>query len=267
MKYFKTVAVIAIIITFFMACDDFFEFSVYGANVQEAHKNTTSKKLQLIDKIQLESDNFKFAVITDSHIFYTNLKIVVDDLNKKDDISFVIFGGDLSQQGLLKEYELFFEMMNNLRMPYLTVIGNHDYSSNGGEIYRNMFGDYNHSFEFNENKFIFFDDIVWESNKNPDFEWLSSELSGNTLFKNVFVIAHIPPFGDQFDSEMEQRYQELMQTNNVPLSIHGHTHGFLYEKFYGGTVNYLTVPAPNKAPTYAIISVKNRSFEIELIKL
>jgi Icc-related predicted phosphoesterase len=267
MKYFKTVAAIAIIITFFVACDNFFEFSVYGANVQEAHKNTTSKNLQLIEEMQVASSDFKFAVVTDSHIFYTNFNTVLDDINKNEDISFVIFGGDLAEQGLLKEYELFYGLMEHLQKPYLTVIGNHDYSSNGGEIYMKMFGDYNYSFEFNENKFIFFDDIVWESNKNPDFDWLSSELSSNNLFKNVFVIAHIPPFGDQLDPEMEQRYQSLMQANNVPLSIHGHTHSFLYENFYEDAVNYLTVPAPNKAPSYVIVSVQNESFEIELIKL
>jgi len=260
-------AALCFVVTFFMACDNFFEFSVYGSNVKEDHKNTTAKNLQLIEKMQVESDTFKFAVVTDSHIFYTNLKSVIEDLNSNEDLSFVIFGGDLAEQGLLKEYELFYGMMEDLKMPYLTVIGNHDYSSDGGEIYAKMFGDYNYSFEFNENKFIFFDDIVWESNKVPDFDWLASELSNSTLFKNVFVIAHIPPFGDQFDLEMEQRYQSLMQANNVPLSIHGHTHNFLYENFYGGTVKYLTVPAPNKAPSYSIISVQKKSFEIELIKL
>ena len=37
--------------------------------------------------------------------------------------------------------------MENLQKPYLTVIGNHDYSSNGGEIYMKMFGDYNYASE------------------------------------------------------------------------------------------------------------------------
>ena len=266
MNFLKITVLFAITLTF-TNCDNFFEYSVYEASVKTAQKNTTAKNLQLIKEIQIESSDFKFAVVTDSHIFYTNFNTVLDDINKNEDISFVIFGGDLAEQGLLKEYELFYGLMENLQKPYLTVIGNHDYSSNGGEIYMKMFGDYNYAFEFNENKFIFFDDIVWESKKNPDFDWLSKELSSNNLFKNVFVIAHIPPFGDQFGPEMEQKYQSLMQANNVPLSIHGHTHSFLYDNFYGDAVNYLTVPAPNKAPSYAIVSVQNESFEIELIKL
>ena len=65
--------------------------------------------------------------------------------------------------------------MKNLNKPYLTVIGNHDYLSNGEVIYKQMFGDYNYSFEFNKNKFILFDDIIIESNNNPDFNWLSMQ--------------------------------------------------------------------------------------------
>lgn len=172
MNFLKITVLFAITITF-MNCDNLFEYSVYEASVKTVQKNTTAKNLQLIKEIQIESSDFKFAVVTDSHIFYTNFNTVLDDINKNEDISFVIFGGDLAEQVLLKEYELFYGLMENLQKPYLTVIWNHDYSSNGGEIYMKMFGDYNYSFEFNENKFIFFDDIVWESKKNPDFDWLS----------------------------------------------------------------------------------------------
>ena len=180
MNFLKITVLFAITLTF-TNCDNFFEYSVYEASVKTAQKNTTAKNLQLIKEIQIESSDFKFAVVTDSHIFYTNFNTVLDDINKNEDISFVIFGGDLAEQGLLKEYELFYGLMENLQKPYLTVIGNHDYNSNGGEIYMKMFGDYNYSFKFNENKFIFFDDIVWESKKNPDFDWLSKELSSNNL--------------------------------------------------------------------------------------
>jgi UDP-2,3-diacylglucosamine pyrophosphatase LpxH len=83
------------------------------------------------------------------------------------------------------------------------------------------------------------------------------------MFKQVFVIAHIPPFGDQFTDEMEQTYKSLQNQNNVSLSIHGHTHSFLYEQ---NTVSYLTVPSL-KEPAYCIINVQNESFNVELIEL
>lgn len=265
LKTNKIIALIGITI-FFMACDNLVEFSPYEANVNTKFKNTTKKNLQLIKDIQLNSDAFSFAFVADNHYHYNNLKNVIDDINKKDDILFVIFGGDIADQALLKEYDIFYDIMKNLNKPYLTVIGNHDYISNGEVVYKQMFGDYNYSFEFNHNKFVIFDDVVWESNKNPDFDWLSTQLTDNALFKQVFVIAHIFPFSDQFDSDMEQTYKSLMQENNVQLSMHGHVHEYSFGKVYEDTVNYLTVPSLKK-PTYCIINVDNKSFDIELIEL
>ena len=265
LKTNKIIALIGITIIF-IACEKIFEFSPYEANVNAEYKNTTKKNLQLIKDIKLNSDTFSFAFVTDNHYHYDNLRTVIDEINKKDDILFVIFGGDIADQALLKEYEIFYNIMKNLNKPYLTVIGNHDYNLNGEVVYKQMFGDYNYSFEFNHNKFIIFDDVVWESNKNPDFVWLSTQLTDNALFKQVFVIAHIPPFTDQFDNKMEQTYKEIMQKNNVQLSIHGHVHSYSFGKVYNDTVNYLTVPWLKK-PTYCIIKVQNESFDIELIEL
>lgn len=267
----KLVKINRIIVTismtiFLVACDKVFEFSPYEANVNTESKGTTKKNLQLIQDIQLNSDTFSFAFVTDNHYYYNNLRTVIDDINKKDDIKFVICGGDIADKALLKEYEIFYDIMKKSNKPYLTIIGNHDYKSNGEVVYQQMFGDYNYSFEFNHNKFVIFDDVVWESNKNPDFDWLSNQLTDNALFKQVFVLAHLPPFADQFDKEMEQTYKEILQENNVQLSIHGHIHRYSYGTSYNDNVNYLTVPSLKK-PTYCIIKVHNESFDIELIEL
>ncbi|MCL7753375.1 metallophosphoesterase [Polaribacter sp. Z022] len=261
MKSIKIVLLFFVII--FTTCKHPFEFSVYEANVKSRHKNTTVKNLDLLNDITIDSKEFKFAFISDVHFFYDQLRSVVDDINKRDDVLFVVFGGDIADQALLTEYEIFHDVMTNLKKPYLTVIGNHDYNINGGVIYKKMFGDYNYSFEFNNNKFVLFDDIVWESEKELDFDWLSSELQNNSNYNQVFVITHIPPNGDQFDDELEDKYRNLMKDNNVPLSIHGHTHTF---EFIEGDVSYLTAPAV-KEEAYNIVSVKEKGFEVELIEL
>jgi predicted phosphodiesterase len=254
------------IVILFSGCDKIFEFSPYEANVKEEYKNTTKKNLDKINQIEIDDTaSFKFAVVADNHYHYSNLKDIVKAINANPEILFVLHAGDIADQALLKEYEVFYGIMKNLNKPYLTVIGNHDYNSNGEVVYKQMFGDYNYSFEFNHNKYIIFDDIVWESNKKPDFEWLSIQLSDNNKYKQVFVIAHIPPFTDQFDDNMEQSYKTLMSDNNVKLSIHGHVHGYYYGSYYNDSVNYLMVPWL-KGPTYIIISVKNESFDIDVVE-
>ncbi len=265
-KTLNNIIIILLTIVLFFGCERVFEFSPYQANVKESNKNSTTKNLQLIKDIQIDSDTFSFAFVTDNHYHYSNLRKVIDDINKKNEILFVIFGGDIADQALLKEYEIFYDIMENLHKPYLTVIGNHDYNSNGEIVYKQMFGAYNYSFEFKQNKFVIFDDVVWESNKNPNFNWLSNQLSDNPSNKQIFVIAHIPPFSDQFDSNMEQTYTTLMLDNNVQLSIHGHVHCYSFGKVYKDNVSYLTVPWLKK-PTYCIINVYNDSYEVELIEL
>jgi Icc protein len=263
MKFIKIIVLFALTITF-ANCDNFFEYSVYEANVKKAHKNTTAKNSKLLENIKLESQDFKFAFITDVHYFYDNLRTVIDDINKSDDILFVIFGGDIADQALLKEFEIFSDIMQNLNKPYFTVIGNHDYNSNGSIIYKEMFGDYNYSFEFNNNKFVLFDDIIWESNKDPDFDWLSLELFDSARFNQVFAFAHIPiVVSDDLSVEMKETYRSIMIDNNVSLSIHGHTHSYFYEE---GKVDYLIVPAL-KEPTYGVIHVKDDMFNVEIIEL
>jgi Icc-related predicted phosphoesterase len=261
MKYIRILLLSITLV--FIGCKHPFEFSVYEANVINEQQNTTIKNLKLLENIPVESKEFKFAFLSDVHFFYDQLSAIVDDINKRDDIKFVIFGGDIADQALLREYEIFHDIMSKLKKPYLTVIGNHDYNINGGIIYKKMFGDYNYSFEFNNNKFVLFDDVVWESEKELDFDWLTSELEDNTSFNQVFVIAHIPPYGDQFDDELREKYRSTMSKYNVPLSIHGHTHSYFYEE---GDVSYLTAPAV-KEKAYNIVSVKDKGFSVELIEL
>jgi len=263
MRFFKiiTLFALALILT---RCDNIFEYSVYEAGVKTADKNTTAKNIKLLENIKLESQDFKFAFVTDVHFFYNNLRRVINDINKNDDILFVIFGGDIADQALLKEFEIFSDIMQNLNKPYFTVIGNHDYNSNGSIIYKEMFGDYNYSFEFNNNKFVLFDDIIWESNKDPDFDWLSLELSDHAKFNQIFAFAHIPIVVSQdLSAEMKETYNSIMIENNVSLSVHGHTHGYFYEK---GEVDYLIVPALKK-PVYGVIHVKGETFNIEITEL
>lgn len=262
-KYLKTFICIIIILGIF-TCDDLFEYSVYDTDVKNSQKNTTSKELIAIKTTEQKiSDPFKFAVISDTHYFYDDLKYIIDDINARSDVLFVIVTGDLTELGLLKEYELFYKIMEKLSKPYLTVIGNHDYLSNGEHIYQAMFGENNYTFEFQNNKFILFDNIVWESNKTPDFNWLATELSNSTSYNNIFVFAHIPPRDDQFSDSMRNSYRSILEENNTRLSVHGHTHSYDVRSI--SDVEYLTVSSV-KEKSYCIINVDGSSYSIELIE-
>ena len=120
MKYLRVMLLCLVLV--FSTCDHPFEFSVYEANVKSNQQNTTVKNLQLLEGISLNSKEFKFAFISDVHFFYDQLTDVINDINKRDDIKFVIFGGDIADQALLREYEIFNDIMSNLKKPFLTVV-------------------------------------------------------------------------------------------------------------------------------------------------
>ncbi|HOI32641.1 MAG: metallophosphoesterase [Bacteroidales bacterium] len=210
-----------------VSCDKLFEFSPYSAYVPNSRKNTTEQNLE---KLLANSDSpdfkpFEFTLISDNHLFYDELQNAIEHINKHQSADFLIHGGDMTDGGLIKEYDIFQDLMEDLETPYFTVIGNHDLLANGRSIYADMFGPENYSFVYNNCKFIFFNNVVWELNfTEPDFRWLRNELFDREQFTHVFVIAHIPPWTDQFFLSYFYIYNLLMTDYNVSLSIHGHHH-------------------------------------------
>lgn len=266
MKNYRLVLTLVFIVGITTNCEDAFEYSPYAANVKDSYKNVGAENIQTINNNNNNTQNeFSFAVFADSHYNYLELGRAVSNVNNKEKIEFVVVNGDMTEHGYLKEFELFHETMKDLDIPYLTTIGNHDYRSNGEKIYAEMYGAENYSFEYRNCLFIMWDDVFWESNKYPDFDWLEQQLQMKESYNHVFVICHIPPFGSQFDQESEQKYSTLMSEYNVDLSIHGHTHSYQYSKYYKDSVDYLVVETIMNSE-YAMINVTKESVEIERIK-
>ncbi|MCX7986042.1 MAG: metallophosphoesterase [Bacteroidales bacterium] len=205
----------------FAACSDMVEYSPFDTLVIEKDINQRN-----IDKIEISSvDTLSFAYLSDTHNFYDQLLKAIKYINSDKTIQFVIVGGDITNLGLVQEYEWYYNIMKKLHFPFITGIGNHDYLSNGGRIYKKMFGATNFSFVKGNYKFIFFDDVVWENdNSSPNFEWLSSQLK-DTLHKNILV-THIPPWSDQLENKYEPVFSQILQSHPPIISLFGHTHVF-----------------------------------------
>ncbi|NOQ25926.1 MAG: hypothetical protein GQ564_11240 [Bacteroidales bacterium] len=247
-------------------CEDIFEFSPYAANVKDSYKNTDQKNINSLLKADLIiKDEFKVAVIADSHYKYNELDGAISMINKMNDIDFVIANGDITNNGYLKEYELFHEQMDNLKVPYITVIGNHDYKSNGEKIYQEIYGKTNYTVSYNNCLFVIFDNVFWESNKEPDFKWLENQLVESNEYDNVFVVCHQPPYTSQFTKSMEKTYVDLMLEYNVDLSIHGHIHEYKYGDYYEDGMQYLAV-GTIWYEEFAIITINEETIKAERIK-
>jgi len=236
--------------------------------LDESESNLTQKNLEKISEINLDDPyRFGFVIVADSHTDYDDFRDIIKDINKKTEPLFLIHAGDFTDLGTLSEFRRTEDILTELTIPYLTVIGNHDCWFNGKQIYEKMFGDFNYSFVFYEYKFIFLDaNILANGGEPPDFAWLENELSDHDLYNLVFPIVHIPPFDFTWSDEMENRYKQLIVENDVSLSIHGHLHHYWYGEKYNDGVKYLIV---NDAVdrNYCIVSVDSVSFNVEIVNI
>lgn len=216
-------------------------------------------------KEEQTKDSYSFALIADSHTYFNDLEKTVKALNKNKDIAFVLHMGDLTSDGLVKEYRWTYNLLKKIDKPLLTVIGNHDFLNNGQKIYKRIFGDLNYTFTFNNDKFIVVDTNVWASSGNiPDMNWLESEIKASGDYDHVFVLSHIAPFGDQFNAKKEEEYRALMEKYQIDYSIHGHDHAYFNENYYNDGTPYLLIDTVKHA-NYSVMTVTGTDIKIKRI--
>lgn len=149
------------------SCDPWFAFSPYEAQLDAVYHNTTNLNLALMKASDAnDSKPFKVAVLSDTHYHFSKLEDAVGHINRKGDYAFAVVSGDIAENGLKQEFIYFHNIMAQLKIPYLTTIGNHDYLSNGEKVYRQMFGPFNYTFVYNNVKFVVFDNTTYESKQN-----------------------------------------------------------------------------------------------------
>lgn len=209
-------------------------------------------------------NRFRFAVVSDIHDSYDEWSAAVRRINADTSCRFVLVVGDLTRYGLAKEFEWMGGILRGLSAPFFTVIGNHDALANGDKVYRSLFGPWDFSFTYRGVKFVCFNDNAWEFSAVPDWAWLEREWAeaGDSL--RIFTVAHIPPFGDQFDDSTGRAWAGRQSRAGVELSIHGHLHNFHFEEYYGDGVPYLTVDDVGSR-NFSIVTVSDTGIAVERV--
>lgn len=227
-------------------CKRVFEYSLYTPDLPDRYRQKLNERH--LGTIRAngtgQKTHFTIAVLSDTHYFLDEVHDAVDRINKDTNILFTVITGDLSDQGLTREYMEFYDEITRLEKPFLTVIGNHDYLSNAEKVYDQMFGPArNFNLDLAGYRFIFFDNIFWEKNGRPDFDWLEQQLSTRPSETVPVLFSHIPPFGDQYDPTADARHRQLVKDHGVRLSVHGHTHAYSSGTFDDDNNQYVVVPS------------------------
>jgi Icc protein len=243
----------------FISCnsDEYSPNQVFGSNTPKAVNAT---QLALLPA-KTAGSSFKFVVSGDTQRSYAESKRFVDHLNARNDIDFVLLNGDISDFGLVAEFEGINKIYGRLDIPFISVIGNHDLVANGRAVYERMFGPLNFTFTYAGVKFVCHDTNGREYNfdgSTPNLTWLKSNLTLGAGINNLIAISHVPPIDADFDPGLATPYQTLFnQTPGLLASIHSHRHDELKIYHQNGSTGVPFIV------TNAIVNRAYTTFEIK----
>lgn len=264
MKIFLFSCIIAVLLA---GCDTD-EYSPNQKFSDDTPKDVNEKQISLLPE-KAAGSSFRIAVSGDTQRKYKETQIFVDHINSRNDIDFVILNGDISDFGLLLEFEGIYKIYSGLKVPFISVIGNHDQVANGFDIYKRMYGPTNFTFNYAGVKFICHDSNSREHNFDgtiPDLNWLKNNLKLDNGAKNIVALSHVPPTDGDFDPQLSTAYENLFnQTPGMLASIHSHQHSpdVIYRKDGVGIPFIITNAIVNRA--YTIIDISNGELSAQAV--
>ncbi len=221
-----------------------------------------------IETLCAQKDTVRFVLIGDTQRNYDDTQDFVNALNQRNDVCFVIHGGDISDFGLTKEFLWMRDILSQLHVPYVAVLGNHDCLATGLDVYRKLFGNENFVFMAGSVKFICINTNSMEfkfSPMVPDFDFIEKLQAENDPQheKTVFVM-HAPPLDDQLTSEKsEQLHQKIKLFRKVQFCLHAHHHSIeVNDLFADGVIYYGCGTIGSRTYLLFTITPDNYTYEV-----
>ena len=228
--------------TLFVTSCDLIEYHPYDCNISGA-TGLTEKNIAKIEESCAGKDTVRFAVISDTQRWYDETVDIVNAINKRGDIDFVLHCGDQADFGLTKEFIWMRDIFLRFKMPFLCVIGNHDCLGTGEQAYHEIYGEDNFSFNASFIHFVCLNTNAFEYDYSvniPDFSFLNADLNSlpSTVEKTIAVM-HSYPTNEQFNNNVAIFFDEtLKKYKGFQFCVHGHSHHNSVEEYLGDGVIY-----------------------------
>jgi outer membrane protein assembly factor BamB/predicted phosphodiesterase len=210
---------------------------------------------------------FRFAFLSDTHISAPggppeiDLRRTVRDINKMDDIAFVVLTGDITELGTDQELRLAYEILDSLDVPYHIIPGNHDtgWSESGGLGFTSVFGYDKFVFDHEGIRFIgcasgpyvrMSDGHIPRSN----ILWMDSVLRATPAEMPLIFLNHYP-----IDAGLDNWYEvtDRLKGHNIMTILCGHGHRNKAMDFEGipSTMGRSNLSAKEKIGGYNIVDI------------
>lgn len=259
----------------FTSCD-LFDYHPYSGKVSsDIGRDLNNKNIREIESICANKDTIRFIWYGDSGRSLDELKKFVKHVNQQDSIDFAIHAGDMAEFGLAKEYEWGQELINNLKIPNVVIIGNHDIIANGEKVYKKIHGDFNFRFIAGDILFLCLNTNALEYDYSipvPDFSYIkeSFELydseSEVPTYKRTIVAMHAPPENEQFNNNVKDIFHEKITAfPSLLFCLNGHTHNHIANDFFNDGVLYYACDNIGKR-SYLVFTITPDGYTHERVK-
>jgi len=263
----KKIFFLLLIIPFFSGCS-LFDYHPYDGRIK-GETDINNRNIERIGEKCKGRDTFRFIWMGDTQRWYDETEDFVGAVNQRDDIDFVIHGGDLADFGLTKEFMWMRDIMNNLKVPYIALLGNHDCLANGEEIFRKIFGEPNFSFMAGNVKFVCLNTNALEydySRPVPDFSFIeekkAEQIEGHE--KTIFAM-HVRPYSEQFNNNVARPFQrEITEFPNLLFCLNAHDHNLNVTDIFQDGVLYYGSASINKR-NYLLFTINPDGYEYEVV--
>lgn len=253
-----------LIITFFTSCE-LMEYSPNQVFDKDTPRDLNKKNLERLFNAPAD-DTVRFILTGDSQRAYKNAEDLVKVVNGMPGIDLVFLAGDISDFGLLGEMEWVDQIFSKLRAPYIGVIGNHDMVANGQKVYTRMYGPVDFCFTYQGIKFVCHNTNSREVNFNgsvPNISWLKEELTPTEQVKAYVAVAHVPPFSQDFDKNLQSDYEKTVNSSPTLAALYAHHHS--EEIHYNNNIPYMVTNAIVKRQ-FLLVEIVNGKLKYESIE-
>ncbi len=263
----NTIALVAASCFLLGSCD-LIEYHPYDVRIT-GETDINAKNIKRIEDSCKDKNTIRFVSMGDTQRWHDETEDFVKHINKRNDIDFVLHGGDVSDFGLTKEFLWQRDILNKLTVPYVVLIGNHDCVGTGEDVYRKVFGETNFSFIAGDVKFVCLNTNAMEfdySRPIPDFDFIEMELTNlKDEFSKTVISMHASPYSDVFNNNSAKPFQYYVrQFPDLQFCTVAHDHNVtVTDLFDDGIIYYGSTNIKDRC--YLLFTITPDSYEYEVL--